>query len=457
MSAKNFLGLMALSGVMLFANACKKKTEEQVPQVVTDYDKVLMDALVAATGENGSELFMLPASDDYSNIPQDPTNPLSAEKVALGQLLFHETGLARDASMDGDGEGTYSCSSCHHAWAGFQANKQQGIGDGGIGFGVAGEGRVFNPDYALDSIDLQPLRTPTAMNGAYQQVMLWNGQFGATGPNEGTDDIWPPGTPIWNNHFGHEGLETQAIAGLTVHRMVVDEDVCNDYTEYEGMFDDAFPEWPEENRYTERTAGLAIGAYERTLLSNLAPFQLWLSGDTEAMTDKGKRGGAVFFGKGNCYSCHNGPALNSMSFHALGMNDMEGNGTYGAHPNLTANLGRGSFTGDTDDDYKFKTPQLYNLKDSPFFGHGGTFTSLRDVVEYKNAGIPENGNVPGSQLADEFVPLGLTADEIDDLVYFLENELYDPDLLRYVPEELPSGNCFPNNDPQSVIDQGCVQ
>jgi cytochrome c peroxidase len=52
------------------------------------------------------------------------------------------------------------------------------------------------------------------------------------------------------------------------------------------------------------------------------------------------------------------------------------------------------FTGRADDEYKFKTPQLYNLIDTPFYGHGGSFATVRDVVEYKNAGDPQNAVVP---------------------------------------------------------------
>jgi cytochrome c peroxidase len=334
---------------------------------------------------------------------------------------------------------------------------QQGIGEGGIGFGMAGEGREFNPAYNLDDIDLQPLRTPSAMNSAFQEVMLWNGQFGATGVNQGTEGVWDPETPVWNNQLGHEGVETQAIAGLTVHRMIMDEEVCADYTIYEDLFDIVFSDWPLETRYTAHSAGLSIAAYERTLLANRAPFQLWLQGDSEAMSDAEKRGAALFFGKAQCVTCHSGPALNTMTFYALGMNDMEGNGTYGASSSDVANKGRGSFTLDPADDYMFKTPQLYNLKDSPFLGHGGTFTSVRDVVEYKNNAVAENANVPSSQLADGFIPLNLTDDEISDLVIFIEESLYDPDLLRYIPGELPSGNCFPNNDAVSIIDQGCIE
>jgi len=95
------------------------------------------------------------------------------------------------------------------------------------------------------------------------------------------------------------------------------------------------------------------------------------------------------------------------------------------------------------------------LGDAPFYFHGSSFTDLREVVEYFNNGIPENSNVPDSQIARQFKPLGLTEAEIDDLTTFLESGLQDPNLDRYVPEEVLSGYCFPNNDVFSKIELGC--
>ena len=48
----------------------------------------------------------------------------------------------------------------------------------GLGFGVKGEGRIKDPLYLEQDLDVQPIRTPSALNVAYQDVMLWNGQFG---------------------------------------------------------------------------------------------------------------------------------------------------------------------------------------------------------------------------------------------------------------------------------------
>ncbi len=446
-----------LIGASLAFSSCKKDTPAKCEDTTSELDVKLQAAIDAATDGEGTAALLLPESTDFTNIPQDPLNPITSAKVELGKLLFHETAIGLNAKYE-NGIGTYSCASCHHAAAGFQANRKQGIGDGGSGFGIAGEGREPSDEYSLDSIDVQPIRTPTAMNGAYQKVMLWNGQFGATGMNEGTEDLWPLLSPIWNNQFGHEGLETQAIAGLTVHRMDCNDEMEIQMPEYGTMFDAAFPDVPEDLRMSVRFAGLAIGAYERTLLSNAAPWQDYLRGNENALTNSEKRGAELFFNKANCYQCHNGPALNSMQFDAVGMADLDGPGIYGTDGAGAegANRGRGGFTGDANDDYKFKVPQLYNLKDSPFYGHGGSFTDLRSIVEYKNNAVPENDIVPSGQISEHFVPLDLSDSEITDLVNFLENGLYDGDLFRYVPLELPSGNCIPNNDPVSQLDQGCI-
>lgn len=434
--------------LLLSLTACQTDLIEER----SSWDISLDEAIENALGPDGKKSLTMPTGIRLDEIPQDPKNPLTEEKIALGRELYHETGLSTQVKKE-EGMFTISCASCHHVAAGFQAGKQQGIGDGGIGFGLKGEARSKNPHYDISEIDVQPIRTPSAMNGAYQKIQLWNGQFGATGMNEGTESKWTKDTPKETNELGYEGLETQAIAGLKVHRMQVNKDFV-DGMHYKKYFDIAFADISEEDRYTREYAGLAIAAYERTILANEAPFQRWLRGERDAMTVTQKRGAALFFGKGNCASCHNSPALNEMEFYALGMPDLDGPGVYGG-VDADTKKGRGGFTGNPEDMYKFKVPQLYNLKDSPFYGHGGTFNSIREIIEYKNEAVPAKASVPSGQLAEEFKPLGLTADEINAITAFLQNGLYDPALDRYLPPSLPSGLCFPNNDPQSRKEMGC--
>ncbi len=430
-------------------SSCKKENEEPV---VGSLDEQL-ETLLLEIDQMGKHAFVLPQSGELALIPQDNKNPLTPAKVSLGRLLYHETAMAIKP-QNSVSIGTYSCASCHSALAGFQSGVRQGIGDGGVGYGGSGEIRQRHALYTADQVDIQPLKSPSAMNTAYQELMLWNGQFGATGANIGTEHRWNGGGPLSVNNLGYEGLETQAIAGFGVHRMGVDLAVLA-VEPYKSLFEQAFPGMSETSLYSTQTIGLAIAAYERTLLSDKAPFQNWLRDNNQAMSDEQKEGAILFFGKAECNTCHTGPALSSMEFYALGFNDLLGADVMGYSPEDKAHLGRGGYTGVAADNYKFKVPQLYNIRDARFYGHGATFNSVEEVIRYKNAGVADNTTVPNDQLSHAFHPLNLTEREIAALTDFVENALYDPDLTRYEPLSLPSGLCFPNNDSLSRVHRGC--
>ena len=423
---------------------------------IANLDQALTDSLVANCRGFGLDFFKLPDDGDFAHIPQDPRNRITGAKVRLGQSLFHETGLGRNPKRI-ESINMYSCASCHHVDAEFHAGIAQGIGEGGIGFGIRGETRKKKTTYADTTVDVQAIRSPTVLNVLCQELMLWNGQFGATGQNVGTENAWTAGTPKEKNWLGYQGIETQAIAGQGVHRLKIDRDYLSSLPAYVTMFAEAFPSLPASQRMTDINAGLAIAAYERTLIANQAPFQKWLRGNITALSTTEKRGAVLFFGKAGCVKCHTGPALNDMAFYALGMNDLLTGvkGAVNAGADKPEHKGRGGFTGRTEDMFKFKVPQLYNLRNVKFLGHGAQFSSVLEVLNYKNRGIASNRNVPTTQLATDFKPLNLTSQEIEQLRLFVENALYDPNLKRFVPQSLPSGFCFPNNDPQSKLDKGC--
>jgi len=459
---------LLISAIVLVG--CGGESEEEPAVVESSLSVRLMDTLNESL-DGGVEELVLPQSSDFENIPADPNNPITSEKVQLGMMLFHETAVATDGVNAGLAN-SWSCASCHHVAAGFKSGVVQGIGEGGTGFGVAGELRVLAPgfDKASDDPslvpDVQPLTSPTVLNTAFQEVMLWNGQFGN---QEGglinaelpVNILATQGTPKSENIRGLAGLETQAIAGTKVHRLnTFNNSFVQQNIEYQLLYELAFPDGGDD---ILENMGKAIAAYERTVLANQAPFQRWLRGEDAALTDQEKRGGILFFGKAGCISCHTGPALSSKVgaisdevFMAIGFADLDT-----SDPNITGVVtdndakGRGGFTGRAEDNYKFKVPQLYNLKDSNVFGHGGSFTSVRQVVSYKNTGVPQK-RLTSSILDERFIPLNLTDEEIDDLVAFLEEGLYDPELERYAPDALPSGQCFPVADEQSKIDLNCA-
>ena len=119
------------------------------------------------------------------------------------------------------------------------------------------------------------------------------------------------------------------------------------------------------------------------------------------------------------------------------------------------NLGRGGFTGRDEDMFAFKVPGIYNASDAPFYFHGASKRTLEELVDYKIAAQAENDNVGQERISDKFLPLDLNEEEKAQLLLFLEKSLRDPDLERYQPDSVLSGNCIPNNDPQSRADLGC--
>ncbi|MGK0390990.1 MAG: cytochrome c peroxidase [Maribacter sp.] len=82
----------------------------------------------------------------------------------------------------------------------------------------------------------------------------------------------------------------------------------------------------------------------------------------------------IFFGKGQCNNCHDGTALNSEEFFALGVADFQ-KGTdviiSKEEDFLSAKKGRGVLTKKEEDLYKFETPQLHSMKKMGFYGYGG--------------------------------------------------------------------------------------
>ncbi|MEM9887659.1 MAG: cytochrome c peroxidase [Bacteroidota bacterium] len=415
-------------------------------------DVSLKRRLNAISPTNSFSHYIMPSETAYEEIPQDPSNPLNRQKVALGRMLFYETGLARDANQISSNN-TYSCASCHIPSAAFTPGREQGIADGAFGFGYNGEGRQLLQSYDPNEVDAQGARPLSMLNVAYVTNTMWSGRFGSIDNNIGTEHLWEGGLEV--NHLGLHGLEAQNIEGLHLHRMIINESLMTELG-YKDYFDIAFQEFPKEERYTDITASFAISAYLRTLLTNQSPFQEWLKGNEDAMTDQEKGGALLFFTKAGCYKCHEGPALNANEYYAIGVKDLhEIEGVVRTSRDDNRNLGRGGFTGKPADMYKFKVPQLYNLREAPFLFHGSSMTTLQEAVEYFNDAIPENADVPTSQIASQMKPLALSEEEMDALTAFLSNALYDSNIERYVPNNVLSGNCIPNNDSVSKKDLNC--
>lgn len=424
-------------------------------QTADPLDVNLERTILRLSSYQSLEDLQVPDRHDLAKIPAGIGNPLTTEKVALGKMLFFETGLARDAKHE-SGMGTYSCSTCHVTTAAWMPGGIQGIADGAWGFGYNGESRTVNSsNYTEDQLDAQGARPLSMIGVAYVTNSMWSGHFGARFQNEGTEELWGLYNPITEiNHTGLDGIEAQNIEGSHLHRMLVDGYVL-DTLGYREMFDAAFYDWPINARYGREALSFALSAFIRTILPYNAPYQKWLRGDKTAMTDQQKRGATLFFGDAGCHRCHHGPSLGNNDYQAVGVNDLCDVGGLNTHADDPRNLGRGGFTNKEEDMFAFKIPQLYNLKDSPFYFHGSSHYSLRDVVQYFNDGVHENERVPLERISSFFHALNMTDAEMEDLTEFLAEGLHDPSLRAYHPDFVLSGNCFPNNDPISQQQLGC--
>jgi cytochrome c peroxidase len=406
-----------------------------------DYLNHQLEKAITSNSPNGQlDYFILPESSNLSSIPTDPKNPITPDKVKLGKMLFHETALTINPSSSKYWQQA-SCASCHFAEGGFRSNVALALGTGGLGWNKS---RRLDPDSSYAMVDKQRILTPSILNGAFQNVMLWDGRAGSNGPNKKNNFI----RKTYINRYNLDGLETQAIDALSVHRMGMS--AIADMKEYQDLFSRAFPERPYISSGVEdlKSAGLAIAAYERTVLSTEAPFQKWLKGDKKSMSHAEVRGAITFFNS-SCIKCHTGPNLAKNDFYSVGFDD---------HPKEIGglNLGRSSVTRLSKDDFKFKVSQLYNLADSSPYGHGASFNSIREVVDYFNTGKPQKlATLYSKNLSVWFKPLQLNELEVDDLTTFLTTGLRDPNLTRYVPKSIPSGLCFPNNDLESKKQLGC--
>ncbi|MBK8370986.1 MAG: hypothetical protein IPL63_02530 [Saprospiraceae bacterium] len=103
----NKIFIFLLCTPLLIFSSC---TEEE--KKAYDLDSDLEEIIKSRSYTGELDFYRMPQSYDYANLPnQDPKNPVTAEKAALGKFLFFETGIGMSAKKS-ESMATYSCSSC---------------------------------------------------------------------------------------------------------------------------------------------------------------------------------------------------------------------------------------------------------------------------------------------------------------------------------------------------------
>lgn len=308
---------------------------------------------VALAQTAASDLAVLKA--DYRRPPPKPVE--DRELVELGRLLFWDTRASAS--------GNTACVSCHLPYLGWSVTDQRSRNDSG---------------------KLTSRRSQTLLGMAY----IEDTPFGWDGRNASLE-------AQAKNSIASGSMSMRETPSPV--KVEVVEERIRAIPGYVALFEKAMPGMP----VTIDAIVKAIAAYERTFEPGIAPFDRWVEGDEDAISQSAKRGFALFNGDANCSACHGGWRFTDDRFHDIGT--------------TTTDLGRGR---DVKDDemmkHAFKTPSLRSVAARPPYMHNGMAASLYDVVKhYETGGIDRPGRSPA------MTKLDLTEQDRLDLVAFMQS------------------------------------
>lgn len=262
-------------------------------------------------------------------------------------------------------------------------------------------------------------------------------------------------------------------------------DAVNNIPAYHQMFESAYPVGqpvlpgdPQIGPGDPITYGFIADAIahfeERQLVMTDSPWDAFLAGDDDALSQQAKRGAWIFFNRGHCSTCHSGDLFTDFETHNIG-GPQVGPGTRHSDPSdpkfrdlTTFDFGMEEITGARGDRFKFRTPPLRGVTLTPPYMHNGGYPTLEEAIRHHLKPQPSYAsydldNVEADMQAaeglkpvaavfdkDNPVVLGpgggririkLSDDDVDDLIAFLAS-LTDPRMLELdgiAPQTLPSG------------------
>ncbi len=309
--------------------------------------------------------FNMNATFPIPDLPRD--NPLTVERVALGEMLFHETALSRD--------GTLSCASCHKTSEGMSDARQFSVG-------VRGQVGVRHA---------MPL-----FNLAWKRTFFWDGRA----PSLRAQSLMP----IQDHSEMDESLASVAT------KLAADSN-------YRAAFQTAF----EPGDITPEKISLALEQFLLTRISGDSKFDRAMRG-AETLTDEEKRGFQLFsteydprrgqFGA-DCFHCHGGMLFKSQEFGNNGLDsdvkDSANQSPVGTPrrgvrgeaistrnlgrlgeaslPLSPKDIGRAKVTGKDSDAGKFAVPSLRNVELRAPYMHDGRFKTLEEAVAHYSTGV----------------------------------------------------------------------
>lgn len=340
---------------------------------------------VATVGDDAYE-WQLPVGFPLPRVPAN--NPMTAEKVELGRYLFYDTRLS--------GNNTLSCSSCHLQERAFTDGRTLPAGSTG---------------------DIHPRNSPTLTNVAYNATLTW------ANPNLLTLE-----RQIVIPMFGEHPVEM----GITGSEDIVLARFRAD-PQYREMFVAAFPD--QNDPFTLNNIVLALASFNRTLISGRSPYDRYLRGERDALSESAQRGMALFFSEElECHHCHTGfnmslstvsanTAFDERPFFNTGLYNVDGRGGY-----PSANTGVHEITNRPQDMGRFRPPTLRNIALTAPYMHDGSMATLEEVIRFYSSGgrVIVGGPHAGDGRANPYksglvAGFSITDAEMADLIAYLES------------------------------------
>ena len=297
--------------------------------------KLIVGSLLALSALSASAALL-----DSVNIPKTPQQE---SKIELGKMLWFDPRLSLS--------GKVSCNTCHDL-------STNGADTKPLSIGYAGRKGTVN--------------SPTVFNAEKQIAQFWDGRA-KTLAEQATGPITNP-------------LEMAMTPELA-------EGVIRSIPGYRPYFEKAFG----SKNPTFSEIAEALAAFETTLTTPNAPFERYLKGDKNALTQQ-QIDGLKLFRRSGCIRCHSGNLLGGTSFQKVGS----------VRPYVTDNSSKGRMdvSGKPWDEMMFKVPTLLNVERTAPYFHDGAVKTLPDAVK---------------KMADIQLDMNLSEKQVEEIVAFLES------------------------------------
>jgi cytochrome c peroxidase len=451
MMRKILTGALGICATLWLAGCSDEATAPETPPAI--------QTATAETAALAAQVRQLAAGRGITPL-QNPA-PVRRELNVLGRALAFDKVLSGNRDI--------SCMTCHLAKLATTDGHSVAIGQGATGLGpdrVHPQGKFIHrnapPLFNLHQMETLTwdgrvfrnktgvVRTPGANLLASQRAVLECGSVSAL-----------PMFPVLsrNEMRGDAGNELAAVPD-SLHqrtwRFLMRR--LGAIPEYRTMFEAAYPGQSFDNMSFAH-AGNAMGCWITSVFAfKDSPWDRFLAGNDDALTETQLRGAAAFLGTARCAQCHSGPLLSDGKFHNDAVPQV-GPG-FGDGPDGRDDFGRMRQTGNPSNRYQFRTPPLRNVELTAPYGHDGAIVSLRGWVDHYGQSATKLQTYDPGQLepllrgtllptaADILATrdsrirtLTLTPQVVDDITEFLK-ALTDPaarNLSAVVPAAVPSG------------------